>query len=306
MPTGDRPGWSGGPEGSGNGEAAPGQVDHEGIGAAGQPPIGIVGGSGGGPGEPGDGTAPPPACVGDPLQRGVGLLRHLTREQYANSVRDLVGVQVDDTDDSSEQRVRTYPANAGGSITSLRATEFQLSAEDIAAQVQLEPLLDCDIASITPACLTAFIESFGRRAYRRPIRSSDVQRFEQVYSETDGGQAGVRQIIAAMLQSPYFLNIIELGEGATAEGLVRLTQFELATRLSLFLWNSIPDDELLGTRQFGAAFESRSSPGASTAECSRIHVVNEESLASLSIGLGLTECVRRHFATTTTPSSTMP
>ena len=98
-------------------------------------------------------------------------------------------------------------------------------------------------------CARDILETLVRRAYRRPITAADIERpftlYRQVRDE-DGFEAGIEMALAAVLVSPEFLFRVELDPPELAPGTpYRLDDFALASRLSFFLWSSIPDDELL-------------------------------------------------------------
>jgi len=99
----------------------------------------------------------------------------------------------------------------------------------------------------------AFLEKFGLRVYRRPLspgelaaRRSLFDKAPAQYPDLDPFVAGVRASVAAFLQSPYFLYRAELTDEPTTAGspLVALGGWEIASRLSYAIWNSMPDDEL--------------------------------------------------------------
>jgi len=99
------------------------------------------------------------------------------------------------------------------------------------------------------ACATTILSGLARRAYRRPVTRHDVQTllgfFEQGHA-AGGFDAGIRAVIERLLVSPDFLFRLEMTPAALAPGAVyRLSDVELASRLSFFLWSSLPDDELL-------------------------------------------------------------
>jgi len=101
-----------------------------------------------------------------------------------------------------------------------------------------------------PACARQIAENLARRAFRRPVTTEDVNRFMPFYEEErrNGGtfDQGIEQIVAAVLASPQFLyRSIRGPKGATPGTEFGLTDVELASRLSFFLWNTGPDDELL-------------------------------------------------------------
>ena len=87
----------------------------------------------------------------------------------------------------------------------------------------------------------------ARRAYRRPVAEADLERLLKFFRqrhEADGFDAGIEVAIAAILTSPHFLFKIER-QPKGADGPYAISEFELASRLSFFLWSSLPDDELL-------------------------------------------------------------
>jgi mono/diheme cytochrome c family protein len=99
-------------------------------------------------------------------------------------------------------------------------------------------------------CAKKILSALMRRAYRRPVTDADLKKPLELYAsaKADGGfDGGIEMGLAAVLASPEFLFRIERDPGATgATGAVyRISDLELASRLSFFLWSSIPDDELL-------------------------------------------------------------
>jgi hypothetical protein len=100
------------------------------------------------------------------------------------------------------------------------------------------------------ACARQIAENLARRAFRRPVTTEDMNRLMPYYEEErrDGGtfDQGVEQIVAAVLVSPQFLyRSIHGPKDATPDDEFALTDLELASRLSFFLWNTGPDEELL-------------------------------------------------------------
>ena len=99
------------------------------------------------------------------------------------------------------------------------------------------------------ACAKRIISELARRAYRRPIDDSDLARPLAFYRETraeDGFEAGVEMAISSILVSPRFLLRVERDPPEVEKGKpYPVSDLELASRLSFFLWSSIPDDELL-------------------------------------------------------------
>jgi hypothetical protein len=101
------------------------------------------------------------------------------------------------------------------------------------------------------ACAKKSLSTLMQRAYRRSISEADVERTMALYREgrTDGDfDAGIGRALSAVLFNPEFLLRVEVDpEGVPAGTAYRVSDLELASRLSFFLWSSIPDDELLET-----------------------------------------------------------
>ena len=99
------------------------------------------------------------------------------------------------------------------------------------------------------ACARAILRPFVTRAFRRPAADQEVERLIRFVvaatKEGDSFERGIQLAMQAVLVSPHFLFRIELDPESTDPAAIRtLNDFELATRLSYFLWSSMPDDEL--------------------------------------------------------------
>ncbi|HEY0863834.1 MAG TPA: DUF1592 domain-containing protein [Lacunisphaera sp.] len=107
-----------------------------------------------------------------------------------------------------------------------------------------------------PASARAIVEKFTRRAWRRPVESAEIDRLMRLYAtaraQGDGFEAGVKLALKAALISPHFLFIGDTRTAtASTPGPRPLDEFALASRLSYFLWSSMPDDELLDLAERG-------------------------------------------------------
>jgi hypothetical protein len=98
-------------------------------------------------------------------------------------------------------------------------------------------------------CARSILSSLAKRAYRRPLESVDVDELMRLYrsgSSEGGFEAGIGMALETLLWSPAFLIRMENDPPGLAPGVTyRLNDLELASRLSFFLWKSIPDDELI-------------------------------------------------------------
>jgi cytochrome c551/c552 len=106
------------------------------------------------------------------------------------------------------------------------------------------------------ACARQILQTLARRAYRRPVTSVDIDPLLKLFAagRSDGGtfDAGIEMALSAILVSPDFLFRVEKNPaGATPGSIHRIGELDLASRLSFFLWSSIPDEELLHAAEQG-------------------------------------------------------
>ncbi len=209
----------------------------------------------------GDDTTRPGSVASACTTRAVGpsLLRRLTPLEYDNTVRDLLGDTTHPSHGFPSDLQDCIFNNAAGSQTVpvLLAERYFEAADQLASGAvrDLPALMGCDPTRGEAACARAFIERFGRRAFRRPLSADEVTRtlavFQSVRTASDVA-TGARAVVGAMLVSPSFLFRAEFGEGTSAvSGALALTPFEQASRLSYLLWSSMPDDALLDAAATG-------------------------------------------------------
>ncbi|MEZ4219952.1 MAG: DUF1592 domain-containing protein [Polyangiaceae bacterium] len=123
---------------------------------------------------------------------------------------------------------------------------------------QRDRILSCDPAS-GQACQRTILEDFAKRAWRRPVTQEEIDKLlafvALAQAEGDDEETGIKLALRAVLMSHNFLFRIEL-DGAPSSGAVRpLNAWELASRLSYFLWSSMPDDALFAKAESGALLE---------------------------------------------------
>src|SRR5579862_94213 len=148
-------------------------------------------------------------------------------------------------------------APGGGQDREYRVNSFQLlgpfDVTGLSSTPSRDRIFTCNPAkdkNKTPeACAKQIFSTLAKRAYRRPVTSEDIAELMQYYSDgsKDGGfESGIREGITGMLASPFFLYRGERVPAGLKPGeKYTITDLELASKLSFFLWNSIPDEELL-------------------------------------------------------------
>lgn len=104
------------------------------------------------------------------------------------------------------------------------------------------------------ACARDILTRFATQAYRRPASEAEIERLVELtrLARGDGAnfEAGIQLAVQAVLASPHFLYHVEVNRDA-AEGVDALSDYELAARLSYFLWSSMPDEELFAAAASG-------------------------------------------------------
>jgi len=211
-----------------------------------------------------------PACVGtigggadDKAKNEVAErspFPRLTHEQWENTMRDLLRL-----DDRPGLTASFTSDPLGGifdnneavlSVTPGLWADYQRAAEELSAMIVADPqklgrIVPADTGQDSTARAKAFIEDFGRRAYRRPLTTAEVETHLALFakgSQILGGDAfasGVALVLQAMLQSPHFIYRVEQSGNAREDGLIPLQGYEIASRLSYTLWNTMPDEMLL-------------------------------------------------------------
>jgi hypothetical protein len=200
-------------------------------------------------------TAAPPSEP-DPAS-----LRRLTRAQYENAVRDLLGADIV-LPPNPEPDVRAaglLEVGALASSLSPRGVEGYEAGAFVLAEQALSPerrasIVPCEpSAAVDAQCAAAFVTAVGRRAWRRPLTADEVQTVAALGTNAASALSdfyeGLEFSLATLLQAPEFLYRIELGEDG--EGGRRFTPWETASRLSFLLWNRPPDDALLDAAERG-------------------------------------------------------
>jgi mono/diheme cytochrome c family protein len=151
----------------------------------------------------------------------------------------------------SDERTRTTALEGGQErIQAVHALQIRgpLTVTGLSQSPSRAKIFICQPAAPTQesACARKIVENLARRAFRRPVTEDDVAPLMAFYksgSVKGGFEAGVRDALSAILASPHFLYRVE---AASPNGGIRtLSDLELASRLSFFIWSSIPDDELL-------------------------------------------------------------
>lgn len=179
------------------------------------------------------------------------LVRRLSHVEYNRTIHELFpSFQIPERNLADDLKVHGFE-NAAASLnpSTVLIEQYADSAASISEQVgaNMGAFLPC--ATITPDmdCGREMIATFGLRAFRRPLTDEERGRYEAFFEQQLNAisfRGALELTVQAMLQAPQFLYRIELGVPEDGEAIVALTDYEMATRLSYFLWETMPDDEL--------------------------------------------------------------
>ena len=211
-------------------------------------------GGGSGPGGPGAQQAA--------LEAARTGIRRLTAVEYNAAVKDLLQVDIASETVLPEDQRGPFDNDYTHQLASeALINSADVLASDIAAKVIADTGLRAKLVPCTPsgpsdaACYSEFIHTFGRRAFRRPLASEEVTRFGAFLThatEENDFWVAVESALLAFMQHPAFLYRAEVGTPVPGKpGVYRLTDHELATRLSFLLIGSTPPDSLLDAADAG-------------------------------------------------------
>lgn len=217
--------------------------------------------------------------VADP---GRVTMRRLSRVEYGNSLRDLVGDDVDrasglppddrafgfdnigDALSTSVNHLTAYVDNGFDVAARAMARDRARPTGAPAVLLTCTPQNDDDIA-----CYRTIVHGLAKRAFRRPLTDAEKASLDRGLTDTradgDDFDTAVQVGVASVLASPSFIFRAEGQTGATGET-ETLGAFELATRMSYFIWGSTPDDRLLAAAEDGSLLQ----PTVLSAEAHRL------------------------------------
>ena len=192
---------------------------------------------------------------------GHETIRRLNRAEYRNTIRDLLGVDY--------PAANTFPTDDVGasgdalSIAPILMERYLTAAEVISEQALATNLSPAGIAPASRrilftqpgpdqtrrAAARSVLKRLATQAYRRPVTDVELERLlrlvDSAQQRGDSFRASMRLALQAILVSPHFLFRVEQGPvSGDPQAIRQLNGYELATRMSYFLWSSMPDGEL--------------------------------------------------------------
>ncbi|MDC0677731.1 DUF1592 domain-containing protein [Sorangium atrum] len=216
---------------------------------------------------PGDGAGDPgTGAPGVAPDKANTVLRRLNRAEYNNTVRDLLGTSRRPADKlPSDETVDGFDTVGEGLSLSLQHLESleQAATELIdelfglpAGDARRRDVLSCQLqAGSEETCARQILSAFARRAFRRPVSEGEIsgllQLARKVSDAGNGYDEGLKAALRSILLSPHFLYMVEKAPAVPPGESAPLGDHELATRLSYFLWSSMPDAALFAAAEAG-------------------------------------------------------
>jgi hypothetical protein len=240
----------GGCTGSINGDGKPNEA---------QPPGSSASGAGGGGSSAGGSQTAGGSGTAPLTGPGRVVIHRLNVAEYNNTIRDLLG--------TNQRLAESFPPdftafgfdNVASALTLTDVTlgYFFEAAKRVAVEAlssaRRSTFLGCDLAAGKEACVTTALNGLLPKAWRRPIEAGDVEPLVALYaaSKADGNteDEAFARVLQAVLMAPEFLYRVERNSGVA--GVRDLTGYELASRLSYFLWSTMPDAELTASAASG-------------------------------------------------------
>jgi Protein of unknown function (DUF1588)/Protein of unknown function (DUF1592)/Protein of unknown function (DUF1595)/Protein of unknown function (DUF1587) len=223
--------------------------------------------------QPGDQSGPPGqtsaggTSAGMPgpvsLSNGGPKLRILTQSEYTNSLSDLLGPISAPLDLPPDTFVAGFAAIGGAEVTinASAVEQYETASRAAAAEVfadaaRWQKLVGCQPkADLSDACVVTFVQSAGKRAFRRNLTDAEVQQWLQVGKDiaqaSTSATQGLMAITTGLLQSPYFLYRVETNKLDASSGRLKYDGQSMATRLAFLLTGHPPSDALLAAAAAG-------------------------------------------------------
>ena len=187
---------------------------------------------------------------------GSVTLHRLNRSEYNNSVHDLLNTQLTPADTfNNDPTANGFDNNADAlTLSTVDLQNYEAAAEALADELldpnnaaRLNTLAPCANQNDLGTCLSNFVSTFGKRVWRRPLTPTEVTTVQALgmAQSTDTYAQRVETVLVTLLVSPDFIFRVETDPNPTSTTIHDLTSYELATRLSYFLWSSTPDAPLM-------------------------------------------------------------
>ncbi len=195
--------------------------------------------------------------TGVDLSKGGPKLRVLTQSEYKNALEHLLGAISAQLVLPPDTFVAGFTAIGGAEVTinPTAGEQYETASRAAVAEVfadaaRWQTLVGCQPqADLSDACVASFVQSFGKRAFRRDLAAAEVEKWLKVGQDAAQLAAsathGLQAIVSGLLQSPYFLYRVEINKLDPSNGRLKYDGLSTATRLAFLLTGGPPSDALL-------------------------------------------------------------
>jgi hypothetical protein len=194
-------------------------------------------------------------------------LRRLNKSEYNNTVRDLLGTALRPADDLPADNTKDGFDTIGevSSFSLVHIESLERAATELIDELYGLPTTDTHRSEVLPCqlqagseetCARQILSAFAPRAFRRPVTDAEIsgllQLARKVSDAGNGYEEGLKAALRSILLSPHFLYLVEKPPAVAPGEAAPISDHELATRLSYFLWSSMPDAALSAAANAGA------------------------------------------------------
>ncbi|HEY0708231.1 MAG TPA: DUF1587 domain-containing protein, partial [Polyangia bacterium] len=222
-------------------------------------------------GNPGGNGGPPTVIPSNPqtpidprisgTDPGRVTIHRLNKTEYNNTMRDLLGTPSKPADEFPPDFQGAGFDNIADSLalSPIQISLYQKAAEALADEAfapgaKVFANLGCSLSD--EACLRTTIRNFAKRAWRRPVTDAELERYYGLAAlakaQNDPPEMGLKLAVQALLMSPNLLFRVELDADPNVAATRLLTDHEIASRLSYFLWSTMPDETLFALADSGS------------------------------------------------------
>jgi hypothetical protein len=190
-----------------------------------------------------------------PIDPGSSLIHRLNTPEYNNTVADVLGTTLQPADGlwAAEETAGFNNQAAVQLVDDKQYQRYFDAANAVAANVFANAALKAKIVTCATtddaACVNGIINATGLKLFRRPVTADELTTYHKVYTDARAlglaHEPSLQNVLAALLASAQFVYRMEFDAAPTSTTVHDLSGYELASRLSYFLWQTAPDDALM-------------------------------------------------------------
>lgn len=206
----------------------------------------------------------------EPLTPYPAAMMRLTQKQFRNSIEDVfdadavpsAALPLDNVDEDFLSIGASFVSSSEGAVERYRDAAIEAAQRILSNRDRFPVLSDCSPQSVYDACIAETVRHYAPKLWRRPVAEDEVSRHaaiaHDVEDNAENAELALQYVLASLLHAPSFVYVPNVGEVDPATGTRRYTSLEMASRLSYFLWDSTPDEQLLAAAEAGTLVDPES------------------------------------------------